>query len=74
MVTFSFQIGDSFLPFYDLGVPLDATFTASAHCSEYSKAFAVYGPKILLCALNRPHLEYAMEANASTLRADINQL
>ncbi len=29
----------------DLGVPLDTTFTASAHCIE---AFAVLGPKILL--------------------------
>ncbi len=26
------------------------------------------------CALVRPHLEYAMEANAPTLNADINQL
>ncbi len=26
------------------------------------------------CALVLPHLEYAMEANAPTLRADINQL
>ncbi len=28
----------------------------------------------LYCTLVRPHLEYAMEANVSTLRADINQL
>ncbi len=28
----------------------------------------------LYCAIVRPHLEYAMEANAPTLRADINQL
>ncbi len=28
----------------------------------------------LYCALVRPHLEYTMEANAPTLRADINQL
>ncbi len=28
----------------------------------------------LYCALARPHLEYAMEANAPTLRVDINQL
>ncbi len=27
----------------------------------------------LYCALLRPHLEYAMEANAPTLRADIKQ-
>ncbi len=28
----------------------------------------------LYCALVRPHLEYTMEANAATLRADLNQL
>ncbi len=28
----------------------------------------------LYCALVRPHLEFAMEANAPTLRADINRL
>ncbi len=28
----------------------------------------------LYCELVRPHLEYAMEANAPTLKADINQL
>ncbi len=28
----------------------------------------------LYCAIVRSHLEYAMEANAPTLRADINQL
>ncbi len=28
----------------------------------------------LYCAIVQPHLEYAMEANAATLRADINQL
>ncbi len=28
----------------------------------------------LYCVLVRPHLEYAMEANAPTLRADTNQL
>ncbi len=28
----------------------------------------------LYCAIARPHLEYEMEANAPTLRADINQL
>ncbi len=72
----------------DLGVPLDTTFTASAHCIEAANtarrllflvrrsfcelsktAFAT-----LYCALVRPHLEYAMEANTPPLRADINQL
>ncbi len=28
----------------------------------------------IYCAIVRPHLEYLMEANAATLRADINQL
>ncbi len=28
----------------------------------------------LYCDLERPHLDYAMEANAPTLRAEINQL
>ncbi len=72
----------------DLGVPLDTTFTASAHCIK-----AAHTARCLLfmvrwsfcelsktaftpldCELVRPHLEYAMEANAPTLRADINQL
>ncbi len=70
----------------DLGVPLDTTFTASAHCIE-----AVYAARSFLlmvrrffcelsktaftplyCALVPPHLEYAMKA--PTLRADISQL
>ncbi len=54
----------------DLGVPLDTTFTASAHCIETAKT--AFTP--LYCALVRPHLEYVMEANAPTLRADKNQL
>ncbi len=72
----------------DLELPLDTTFTGSAHCRgaantprrllfmarrsfcELSKT--VFIP--LYCALVRPHVEYAIEANAPTLRADINQL
>ncbi len=38
--------------------------------SEFSQAALTP----LYCASVRPHLEYAMEANAPTLRADINKL
>ncbi len=72
----------------DLGVPLDTTFTASAHCIEAAntarrllflarRSFCELSKTVftpLYCALVRPHLEDAMEANAPTLRADINQL
>ncbi len=72
----------------DLGVPLDTTFTASAHCREAAntarrllfmvrRSFSELSKPALTplyCALVRLHLEYAMEANAPTLRADINQL
>ncbi len=72
----------------DLGVPLDKTFTASAHCIEAAntarsflfmvrRSFCELSKTALTplyCALVRPHLEYAMEANAPTLRADTNQL
>ncbi len=72
----------------NIGVPLDTTFTALAHCigavniarrllflvrrsfCELSKT--AFTP--LYCALARPHIEYAMEAYAATLREDINQL
>ncbi len=72
----------------DLGVPLDTSFIASAHCIDAAnkawrllylvrKSFielskTAFTP--LYCALVRPRLEYAMEANAPILRADINQL
>ncbi len=72
----------------DLGVPLDTTFSASAHCIEAAntargllflvrRSFCELSKTAFTptnCALVRPHLEYAMEANAPTLRADINQL
>ncbi len=72
----------------DLGVPLDTTFRASAHCIEAAntarrllfmvrRSFCKLSKTAftpLYCALMRPHLEYAMGANAPTLRADINQL
>ncbi len=72
----------------DQGVPLDTTFTASAHCREAANTARRLLFKVrrsfcelsktaftpLYCALVQPHLEYAMEANAPTLRADINQL
>ncbi len=72
----------------DLGVPLDTTITASANCIEAAntarrllfmvRRFFCEQPNTaftpIYCALVRPHLEYAMEANAPTLRADINQL
>ncbi len=71
-----------------LWVPLDTTYTASAHCIEAANTarglqFLVRIPFCelsktaftpLYCTLVWPHLEYAMEANAPTLRADINQL
>ncbi len=72
----------------DLELPLDTTVTGSAHCrgaanttrrllfmvrrSFCELAKTVFIP--LYFALVRPHLEYAMEAKAPTLRADINQL
>ncbi len=72
----------------DLELPLDTTFTGSAHCrgaanttrrllfmvrrSFCELAKTVFIP--LYCALVRSHLEYAMEANAPTLRANTNQL
>ncbi len=70
------------------GFPFDTTFNASSHCreaantarrllllvrrsiSELSKT--AFTP--LYCALVRPHQEYAMEAYAPILTADINQL
>ncbi len=68
----------------DLGVSLDTTFTASAHTANTARRLlflvrrsfcelskTAFTP--LYCALV-PHLEYAMEANVPTLRADINQL
>ncbi len=72
----------------DLGVPLDTTFTASAHSIEAAnkarrlllsvrRSFCELSKTAftpLYCAIVRPHLEYAMETNAPTLRADINQL
>ncbi len=72
----------------DLGVPLDTTFTASAHCIQAAntarrllflvrRSFCELSKTAftpLYCALLWPHLEYAMEANAPTLKADINQL
>ncbi len=71
----------------DLGVPLDTTFTASAHCIEAAntarrllflvrRSFCELSKTAftpLYCALVRPCLEYAMEANASTLGVDRNQ-
>ncbi len=72
----------------DLGVPLDMTFTRSAHCKEAAitarrllfmvrRSFCELSKTaftLLYCALVRPHLEYAMEANVPTLKADIKQL
>ncbi len=67
-----------------LGVPLDTTFTSSNHCKEAVIAArrlfqgctelskSAFIP--LYCAIVQPHLEYAMEANARTLRVDINKL
>ncbi len=67
---------------------LSFTSTASAYCIEPANTarrllFMVRRSVCELskttftpcfCALVRPHLEYAMEANAPTLRADINLL
>ncbi len=72
----------------DLGVPLNTTFTTSAHCIEAAntarrllfvvqRSFCELSKTALTplyCAKVRPHLEYTMEASAPTLRADINQL
>ncbi len=71
-----------------LGVPLDTTFTVSAHCREAAniarrllfmvqRSFGELSNTALIpiySAEVRPHLEYAIEANAPTLRANINQL
>ncbi len=67
---------------------LDTTFTASAHYIEAAntarrllfmvrRSFCELSKTAftpIYCALVRPHLENAMEANAPALRADINQL
>ncbi len=72
----------------DLELPLDTTFTGSAHCRGAAKttrrllfmvrrSFCELSKTAfipLYCALVQPHLEYAMEVNAPTPRADINQL
>ncbi len=72
----------------DLRVPLDTTFTASAHCTEAAntarrllfmvrRSFCELSKTAftpLYCALVQPHLEYAMEVNAPTLRVDINHI
>ncbi len=72
----------------DLGVPLDMTFTSSVRCREATntarrllfmvrRSFCELSTTAfipLYCAIVRPRLESAMEANAPKLRADINQL
>ncbi len=72
----------------DLGVPLDTFFTTSAHCREAANTARrfLFMVKIHFCELSsssftpifyilvRTHIEYAIEANAPTLRADINRL
>ncbi len=71
----------------DLGVPIDTTFAASAHCREAAntvrrllfmvqRSFCKLSKTTFIpyCALVRQHLEYSMEANAPTMRADINLL
>ncbi len=66
----------------DLKVPLDTAFTSSVHYREAANTTRrLLLPKLssskftpLLCTIVRPHLEYAMEAKAPTLRADINLL
>ncbi len=65
-----------------LGFPLDTTFISSVHCREAANrarrllfcdlSKATFNP--LYCAIVRPRLEHAMEANAPKLRADINQI
>ncbi len=71
----------------DLGVPLNTTFSTSAHCREAAnttrrllfmvlKSFCKLSKTAfipLYGTLVQPHLEYAMEANAPTLRTAINQ-
>ncbi len=71
-----------------LVVPLDTTFTASAHCREVANTAERLLPLVrrpfcelskttftpLYCAFVRPNQEYAMEASAPILTADINQL
>ncbi len=72
----------------DLGVPLDTTFTASAHCIlaantarrllflVHLRSFSELSKTAFTPnygALVRPNLEYAMEDNAPTLRVDTNQ-
>ncbi len=69
----------------DLGVPLDTAFIGSPQCLEASRrllfmvrtSFCELSKTAfsqLYCALVRPYVEYAMEANAPTPGADINQL
>ncbi len=59
--------------------------SALQRCCKYSKMIAFHGPTVfcelskatfipMYCAIVWPHLEYAMEANAPTMRADTNQL
>ncbi len=71
----------------DLEVPFDTTFTSSVHCREvantairvlfmvrrsFTELFSsVFFP--LDCDIEWPHVEYAMKANAPTLRADFKQ-
>ncbi len=69
------------------GVPLDTTCTSSVHCNESTntarrllfvvhQSFCELSKAALIplyCVIVRPHLEYAVETNAPTLRADVNQ-
>ncbi len=72
----------------DKGVPLDTTFTSSVYCRGAANTVRplLFMVRRSFCELSKtafiplyraimqPRLEYAMEANAPTLRADINQL
>ncbi len=72
----------------DQGLHLETPFAASTHCREVANTarrllfmvrryFSELSKKLIMpldCAKVRPHLDYATEANAPTLRSDINQL
>ncbi len=66
-----------------MGFPLN-TFTSPVHCTEAEntarrllfmiRRFFTELSSSVYCAIVRSHLEYGMEANAPTLKADINKL
>ncbi len=72
----------------DLGIPLDTNLTSTVHCREAADTArrllfvvlrSVSGLSMsafipLCCAILRPYLEYAIEANSPNLRAYVHHL